>query len=209
MENICDLLVLGDEYDVANVKKECRRFLTSATLDDQMAMKILLLAQKHGFDDLRTKCYKHLASIKLDKLKNLDGFQDLDANSMKSILLPQVEESQSCLSEVLPQLIGLMEFTVYLLTFANNDNLTIQSCSEHYQIQDGREAFQATRASDWRLRHCIVCQEMFKRIHKFGKENILTGYHPHSEYKYGDRSLHFDEKIVDVSCKVMDILGIP
>ena len=196
MENICDLLVLGDEYDVANVKKECRRFLTSATLDDQMAMKILLLAQKHGFDDLRTKCYKHLASIKLDKLKNLDGFQDLDANSMKSILLPQVEECQSCLSEVLPQLVGLMEFTVHLLKIGNS---SFQSCSGHYKQS-------AARASEWRLRHCTVCQEMFKSIHKLGK--VSHGFNASTTgYNYG-HSLYFSEEIVDVSCKIMDILGI-
>ena len=164
MENVSDLLVLGDEYQVAKVTKECRKFLMSATLDYQMAMKTLLLAQKYGFDDIRITCCQRLAYMKVDKLKNLDGFQDLDGNSMKSILLPQVEKSQSCLKEVLPQLVGLMEFTVYLLKTGKNHSF--QSCSGHYQ--GGGDA---TRASEWRLRHCTVCREMFKSIHKLGKED--------------------------------------
>ena len=176
----------------------------------QVAMKTLLLAQKYGFDDIRTECCQRLASVKLDTLKNLDGFQDLDGNSMKNILLPQLEKCQSCLKEVLPQLVGLMEFAVHLLK--DNSNPSIQRCSEHYK---GHEAV-ATTASEWRLRNCTVCQEMFKRIHKCGrKDNVGIGRFGGvgtitgticPEYKYG-HSLHFNEKIVDVSRTVMDILG--
>ena len=180
----------------------------SATLDDQLAMKTLLLAQKYGFDDIRITCCEQLASMKVDTLKNLDGFQDLDGNSMKSILLPQLERCQSCLKEVLPQLVGLMEFAVYLLK--DNTNPSIKRCSEHYK---GHEAA-ATTASAWRLRNCTVCQEMFKRIHKCGrKEQVSLGGGTMfgtncPEYKYG-YFLHFNEKIVDVSRTVMDILGTP
>ena len=170
------------------------------SFDVQVAMKTLLLAQKYGFDDIRTTCCLRLASIKVDKLKNLDGFQDLDANSMKSILLPQLERCQSCLKEVLPQLVGLMEFAVYLLK--DNCNPSIQRCSEHYK---GHEAA-ATTASEWRLRNCTVCQEMFKRIHKCGRKEQVSFGTICPEYKYG-HSLHFNEKIVDVSRTVMDILG--
>ena len=168
MENVGDLLALGDEYHVAKVTKECRKFFMSAALDNQTAAKVLLLAQKYGLDDVRAKCCDRLIKVQeVDKLKNLGGFQELDANSIKSILLPQLEGSQSCLSEVLPQLVGLMEFTVYLLKTGKNPSF--QSCSGHY-----KSAGAATTASEWRLRHCTVCQEMFKSIHKLGKDKAGT-----------------------------------
>ena len=199
MENVGDLLALGDEYHVARVTKECRKFLMSSALDNQTAVMVLLLAQKYGLDDVRAKCCDRLVKVQeVDKLKNLDGFQDLDANSIKNILLPQLEESQSCLRDVLPQLVGLMEFTAYSLKFSKNDNLTIRLCSEHYQ--NGYDGI-ATRASEWRLRHCPACQEMFKRIHTQGIDR--SGYH-----NYG-HSLRFNKQIVETACRVMNILGTP
>ena len=201
MENVGDLLALGDEYHVAKVTKECRKFLMSAALDNQTAVKVLLLAEKYGLDDVRAKCCDYLVKVaEVDKLKNLDGFQDLDAKSLKSILLPQLEECQSCLKDVLPQLVGLMEFTIYLVTSAKNDNqLSLKLCSQHYNYD--KAAFGTS--SQWRLRHCPACQEMFKRIHTQGKYFQFP-----QNYKYGN-SLYFNEQIVDVSCKVMDILGTP
>ena len=173
----------------------------SAALNNQTAVKFLLLAQKYGsgLDDVRAKCCDHLVKLQeVDKLKNLKGFQDLDANSINSILLQQLEECQSCLREVLPQLVGLMEFTAYSVKFSKHDKLTIRLCSEHYQNGDNGTA---TRESEWRLRHCPACQEMFKRIHTLGKD-------PNRRYKYG-HSLHFNEQIVETACRVMNILGTP
>lgn len=199
MENVCDLLVLGDEYQVAKVTKECRKFLMYNKFDDQMAIKVLLLAQKYGLDDLRTECCKHLASITVNELKNLDGFLDLDGNSMKGILLPQLEESQACLKDILPQLIGLLDFTLYLIMNTENQS-NFKLCQEHYQSNNARIG------SEDRLRNCTVCQAMFMRIHKLGIKPNLRSLS--IIYKYG-RNFHFDENIVNVVCKLMEILGTP
>ena len=200
VENVCDLLVLGDEYQVAKVTKECRKFLMYNKYDDQMAMKVLLLAQKYGLDDLRTECCKNLASIKVNELKNLDGFLDLDGNSMKGILLPQLEECQACLKDILPQLIGLLDFTLYLIMNTEKHEHSFKLCQEHYQLK------YAGIGSEVRLRNCTVCQAMFMRIHKLG-------IHSHNRdrtvnYNYG-RNFHFDENIVNVVSKLMEILGTP
>ena len=201
MENVGDLLALGHEYHVAKVTKECRKFLMSAALDNQTAVKVLVLAQKYGLDDVRAKCCDHLVKVaEVDKLKNLDGFQDLDVNSIKSILLPQLEECQSCLRDVLPQLVGLMEFTIYLLTSGKNDPLSLKLCYEHYgHFGDSP----TSKASEWRLRHCTTCQEMFKGI------PCLSKYFQYPQYYKCGNSLYFNEQIVDVSCRAMNILGTP
>ena len=204
MENVCDLLVLGDEYQVAKVTKECRKFLMYNKYDDQMAMKVLLLAQKYGLDDLRTESCKHLASIKVNELKNLDGFLDCDGNSMKDILLPQLEECQACLKDILPQLIGLLDFTLYLIMNTENQS-NFKLCQEHYQSNNARIG------SEDRLRNCTVCQAMFMRIHKLGIQpyEFRPGCtYSTCSYKYG-RNFHFDENIVNVVCKLMEILGTP
>ena len=167
--------------------------------DDQMAIKVLLLAQKYGLDDLRTECCKHLASITVNELKNLDGFLDLDGNSMKGILLPQLEESQACLKDILPQLIGLLDFTLYLIMNTENQS-NFKLCQEHYQSNNARIG------SEDRLRNCTVCQAMFMRIHKLGIKPNLRSLS--IIYKYG-RNFHFDENIVNVVCKLMEILGTP
>ena len=165
-----------------------------------MAMKVLLLAQKYGLDDLRTECCKNLASIKVNELKNLDGFLDLDGNSMKGILLPQLEECQACLKDILPQLIGLLDFTLYLIMNTENQS-ALKLCQEHYQSNNARIG------SEDRLRNCTVCKAMFMHIHKLGIY-AARNWDGSVKYKYG-RNFHFDENIVNVVCKLMEILGTP
>ena len=198
MRNVCDLLVLGDEYQVAKVTKECHKFLMSARLNDQMAMKVLLLANKCGLTDLRTKCCGQLSFVEPYRLEQLAGFQDLDADTMKEVLVPHLERAkefcatlQASLNEVLPQLVGFLELTVYLIK--SNKDFYFETCPIHYS-GSGK-----ANSEFWhRFKNCTACQAMFKAIprigHLFGRNTYAYG-HDH----------HIDEQIIQLLPKLMSL----
>ena len=207
MENVCDLLVLGDEYQVAKVKKECRKFLMSATLDDQMAMKVILLAKRCGLTDLRTKCCTQLSFIEPHRLEQLAGFQDLDGDSMKKVLLPHLERTkisgatlQTSLKEVLPQLVGLLEFLVYLIG-KTNECPFLKICPIHYDASG-----KASSPLRDRLKSCTACQATLNAITELGRRTYYydkSGSYVEGSAYFHSQDSHFDEKILELLSKLM------
>lgn len=211
MENACDLFVLSDEYQVARVKKECHKFLMSAKYDDKIAVKVLSLAEKYGLTDLETNCRKHLSSLEFDKLNLLKGFWDLDEKSIRYLLIQQIKRANNsrnmlkkCLRDVLPQLVGLLEFTIHLLVSTQYKKERFQRCPFHYD-SDGKARSDIYK----RAKSCPECQVMLKRIpvlgrteHSYYFRNPEQGRH---YYSYG-YDLHFDENIVELLPRLMDIL---
>ena len=198
MKNVCDLLVLGDEYQVAKVKKECQKFLMSARLNDQMAMKVLLLAKKCGLTDLRTKCCGQLSFIEPNTLGELAGFQDLDGDSMKEVLVPHLERAkefcatlQASLNEVLPQLVGLLELVVHLIT-KSKEYVYFRTCFMHYNASG------KANSQFWdRFKSCTDCQAMFRAI-------PAIGYSGYNNYAYG-HDYHIDKQIIQLLPKLMNL----
>ena len=202
MENVHDLVALGDEYEVTRVLKECHKFLMSSKFNDEVAVQILLLAQKYELQDLRTKCCKQLRCVELDRLTQMKGFQDLDGDSLRDVLIPQLKraetsnkELKNCLQAVLPQLVGLLEFSIYLIAENKDMNCEIKRCPYHYN-----KAGKANAGIYKRAKSCTDCQAMIKSIPRLG---IRQSYYP--LYKYG-HDLHFDEKIIELLPKLIEIL---
>lgn len=210
MKNVDALLALGDEYQVARVTKECRKFLMSSSFDLQEGMKFLLLAQKYGFPDLRQKCYKILRSADLRSLRELKGLEEFDRDSVKKVLLPRLAKAEevvrslkSCLQEVLEQLVGLLEFTVHLLKNKKRyEGVYLQTCQYHY-FAEGKAKTDIYK----RAKECPSCKAMFEHIARLGFEtahNWATDM-PEKRYRYG-YDMHFDENIIKVVLKVANIL---
>ena len=206
MENVCDLLMLGDEYQVAKVTKECRKFLMSATLDDQMAMKVFLLAKKCGLTDLRTKCCGQLSFIEPNRLEELVGFQNLDGDSMKEVLVPHLERAkkssetlQASLNEVLPQLVGLLELVVHLI--AKTEGYHLKMCPIHYDASG-----KANSAFKDRLKSCTACKAMFNAIPTLGCAHSYDIFQirTNTSYKYG-YDYHINEQIIKCLPKLMNL----
>ena len=180
--------------------KECHKFLMSTTLDDQMAMKVLLLANKCELTDLRTKCCGQLSFVEPNRLERLAGFKDLDGNSMKKVLLPQLERAkkscatlQASLNEVLPQLVGFLEFTVYLIKNSNKD-FYFETCPIHYS-GSGKAS-----SEFWdRFKNCTACQAMFEAIPRIGR--LYSG---HDKYAYG-HDYHIDKQIIQLLPKLINL----
>ena len=201
--------MLGDEYQVAKVTKECRKFLMSATLDDQMAMKVFLLAKKCGLTDLRTKCCGQLSFIEPNTLGELAGFQDLDGDSMKEVLVPHLERAkkssetlQTSLNEVLPQLVGLLELVVHLIT--KTEGYHLKMCPIHYNASG-----KANSAFKERLKSCTACKAMFNAIPTLGcglaySNDIFSRGTTHTTYQYG-YDYHINEQIIKCLPKLMNL----
>ena len=162
-------------------------------------MKVLLLANKCGLTDLRTKCCGQLSFVEPYRLEQLAGFQDLDADTMKEVLVPHLERAkESCatlqvsLNEVLPQLVGFLEFTIYLIK-SNENSVYLNTCPIHYN-GSGK-----ANSEFWdRFKNCTACQAMFKAIprigHLFGRNTYAYG-HDH----------HIDEQIIQLLPKLMSL----
>ena len=194
--------MMGNEYQVAKVKKECRKFLMYNELDDQMAMKVLLLANKCGLTDLRTKCCGQLSFIEPNRLEELAGFQDLDGDSMKEVLVPHLERAkefcatlQASLNEVLPQLVGLLEFIVHLIA---TEDYSLKMCPIHYNASG-----KANSPFKDRFKSCTACKAMFKAIATLG---CHVDKHKGYVYQYG-YDHHIDEQIIKRLPKLMKLKG--
>ena len=179
-----------------------------SSLDLQTAMTSLILAEKYTFPDVREKCYKILQAADLESLKTLKGFGDLDANSVREMLLPRLAEAQgvvkslkASLQEVHKQLVGLLEFTVHLLKDKDRYmNIQLKVCSSHYEGKG-----KAKTGIEKRAKECPECRDMFRRVAELGFDLRGDYSYRYKEYNYG-YDTHFDRNVIDVVVQVANTL---
>ena len=119
------------------------------------------------------------------------------------MLVPQLERAkkscetlQASLNEVLPQLVGLLEFIAYLITTTKGYDLDI------YPID--YDAGKASSPLKDRLKSCTACQAMFKSIAKLGGYGTRRRSGVLVETPYGYNS-YFNEKIIQLLPKLMNL----
>ena len=86
-------------------------------------------------DEVREQCYEILKGWTVQKLKSNEYFEKLDEQSLRSVLLPKAERLEKCLTEVQPQLVGLMDCVLYLWLHGDNKhkmNGEPHKCPMHY-----------------------------------------------------------------------------
>ena len=168
------------------VLKLCENVLANEPMSNKnLATKILLLAQQYGMENVRKQCYKQLNGMTLDELKKLDGFQNLDGDSVREVLGHRVEKLETYLKDVYPQFIGIVDCAMFLW---RESGRSIKPCPIHHEPWPNRAPLKSLQI---RLT-CGVCNEMLT--------SMATKYKGKSKYEYPEYSCDtkFDTNIVVV-----------
>ena len=152
MENVEPILKLANEYQMKGVLKLCDYVLSNEPISNiNLATKILLLAQQYGLVSVRKHCYKHLNGMTLDELEKLDGFQNLDEDSVREVLGYRLKKLEKFLKDVYPQFTGIVDCARFLW---RESGRPIKSCPIHDRVNAP-----PTESLQIRLT-CSVCSKM-------------------------------------------------
>jgi hypothetical protein len=155
-------------------------------------MEILMSSQVCNADEAREHCYKRLQSMTIAELKLNEHFTEMDEQSLRNVLLPKAERLEECLSKIQPQLVGLVDFVLYLWPSSNDAQLQPRRCPLHYTHQKAAAKIK-TRIN------CDACIEMFTAMANNSRYSNGTP-------RYSSLEMHFDEDITNVLQEMFDLL---
>ena len=188
MDNVEPILKLADEYQMRGVIKLCENVLLNEPLPNKnLATKILLLAQQYGMENVRKQCYKQLNGMTLDELEKLDGFQNLDGDSVREVLGHRLKKLETFLKDVHPQFAGIVDCARFIW---RESRRPIKSCPIH----DDCINEPPTESLQIRLT-CSVCCEMLTSM---ATEYSSPGQYRGPGYPEYSCDIKFDKNIVTV-----------
>ena len=202
MENVEPILKLANEYQMRGVLiKLCENVLLNGPMSNKnLTTKILLLAQQYGMENVRKHCYKQLNGMTLDELEQLDGFQNLDGDSVREVLGHRLRKLEKFLKDVYPQFTRIVDCARFLW---RESGRPIKSCPASHLSK----FFNVAPAESLQIRlTCSVCNEMLTSMatehstldpHCVPKRNLAPAQsgRPYPEYSCDTK---FDKNIVAV-----------
>ena len=181
--NVEHILRLADEYQMKRIIQSCGKFLLTINKTKTNAMPIILLAQDYDLTDVCEACHIPLAQLSVRELKGLKGFELMNGENTRKLLLPlldkaeqknnenlqkvnrlqravsQVEELKSMIRRVYPQFKGMIECALYFALGGKTPNV-VNKCSAHITIPMKTKLL----IGDSETVHCSLCAEMTREI---------------------------------------------
>ena len=232
------LLKLADEYDVQGVLDLCTKCLKEVTKSEENVVKILYLAtdtviasEDSRLDDVRDECEILLKEMDLANITAKSDFKKLNQCSMERVFVKRTERLENFIREIHPQLVGLVEYCLYLKLASSSSVIT--RCPQHFP---GNKSYIGLLQ---RIRSCLVCRGMITQLvassvtpdqpqsstaFSFGAQSstglsvLLSQQHgsPFSnnqtaaveEHVYGG-NCHFDEKLVSLLQDINKVVSLP
>ena len=115
------LLKLADEYQAQGVLDLCVKSLQDLPKSEDNAVTILFLAthttmarNDSRLDDVREECYDLIEDMRLADILGESDFNNLDQETMESVLVKRTERLETLVGQAYPQLIGLVKYCIYL-----------------------------------------------------------------------------------------------
>ena len=209
------LLKLADEYDVQGVLDLCIKCLQDVPKSEGSVVKIFYLAtdtltasEDCRLDGVRDECEILIKEMDLANITAKSDFKKLNRDSMERVFVKRTERLKTLIREVYPQLVGLVEYCLYLKLASSS---VITCCPQHFL---GNKSYTDLLE---RIRSCFVCKQMitqlvttsvtpeqqpqtlFKQRTRQHFSNVFQAAGPQpvflKEYVYGGHC-HFDEKLV-------------
>ena len=207
------LLKLADEYDVQGVLDLCIKCLQDVPKSEVNVVKILYLAtdtltasEDCRLDGVRDECEILIKEMDLANITAKSDFKKLNRDSMERVFVKRTERLETLIREVYPQLVGLVEYCLYLKLASSS---VITCCPQHFLANKSYTDLLE------RIRSCFVCKQMITQLvttsvtpekqpqtlarQRARQHNVFVvqaaGPHPIKEYVYGGQC-HFDEKLV-------------
>ena len=231
------LLKLADEYDVQGVLDLCTKCLKEVTKSEENVVKILYLAtdtviasEDSRLDDVRDECEILLKEMDLANITAKSDFKKLNQCSMERVFVKRTKRSENFIREIHPQLVGLVEYCLYLKLASSSSVIT--RCPQHFHSNKSYIGLLQ------RIRSCLVCRGMITQLvtssvtpeQPQSSTRITLGVSAKSstglfgaqhgsafsnnqtaavkEHVYGG-NCHFDEKLVSLLQDINKVVSLP
>ena len=231
------LLKLSDEYDAQGVLDLCIKCLQDVPKSEVNVVKILYLAtdtltasEDYRLDDVRDECEILLKEMDLANITAKSDFKKLNQCSMERVFVKRTERLENFIREIHPQLVGLVEYCLYLKLASSSSVIT--RCPQHFPSNKSYVGLLQ------RIRSCLVCRGMITQLVTssvtpdqpqsstglFGTStktctgSLFGAQHtsPFSnnqtaavkEHVYGG-NCHFDEKLVSLLQDISKVVSLP
>ena len=219
------LLKLADEYDVQGVLDLCTKCLKEVTKSEENVMKILYLAtdtviasEDSRLDDVRDECEILLKEMDLANITAKSDFKKLNQCSLERVFVKRTERLENFIREIHPQLVGLVEYCLYLKLASSSSVIT--PCPQHFPSNKSYIGLLQ------RIRSCLVCRGMITQLVTssvtpdqpqsstgfcFGAQRSAFSNNQRGavkEHVYGG-NCHFDEKLVSLLQDINKVVSLP
>ncbi|KAK3699108.1 hypothetical protein QZH41_008904 [Actinostola sp. cb2023] len=166
---------------------------------------IYALAKEFHVESVLESCASyHYAAVKnltVKEFKNLEFLEDLDAKTLREILLPKAERLEECIVEIIPQLLGFIDYAVYLSSNIPDGDGDIMSgnklnlCALHYDVRTkkAKGTFDTFDKLVGRLK-CEVCVSMLNELEQNCYYDNFAGRRCH----YSSSNIVFNRNIAKV-----------
>ncbi|CAH3032451.1 unnamed protein product, partial [Porites lobata] len=157
------LLKLADEYEVQGVVDLCVKCLKDVPKSEENVVKILYLAtdtlkagEDSRLDSVRRDCEVLVKDMDLANMTAKGDFKNLNRDSMEKVFVKRTERLESFIKDVHPQLIGLVEYCLYLRLTSSSSLIT--RCPQHFPSNKSYIGLLQ------RIRSCSVCRGMITQL---------------------------------------------
>jgi len=202
VNKITYLLKLADEYQAQGVLDLCVEYLKQIPKSKENAVKILFLAtdtviakEDERLNSVRQQCKELIKNMDVSDILEKSDFKNLDRGSLESVFVERTGVLETFLREVRPQLIGLLEYCIYL-KLGESD---IFRCPQHFGTSSYNK--KAKIGLLQRIKSCSVCLEMITQL-------VSSSIESKKSHVYGG-DCHFDKKIVSVIQGFERIISVP
>ena len=157
-------------------------------------------------DGVRDECEILIKEMDLANITAKSDFKKLNRDSMERVFVKRTERLETVIREVYPQLVGLVEYCLYLKLASSS---VITCCPQHFLANKSYTDLLE------RIRSCFVCKQMITQSvttsvtpekqpqtlarQRAKQHNVFVvqavGPQPIKEYVYGGQC-QFDEKLV-------------
>lgn len=192
--NVEHILKLADEYQVNGVIDQCIKCLQEEPKHEFNVIQILYLSNHSviakgdvRLEAVRQQCYRYIQSLELENIVSSNYFNDLEKETMKTVLTKKAEHLEKLLKKIYPQFVGLLEYCMWLCHQKKKADL--QWCPLHYVA--GVSSGDICK----RISQCSVCRKMILLM-------ISQSYNVNLEtakrcYCYGGK-FHFGKDLIPV-----------
>ena len=222
------LLKLADEYEVQGVVDLCVKCLKDVPKSEENVVKILYLAtdtlkagEDSRLDSVRRDCEILVKDMDLANITAKGDFKNLNRDSMEKVFVKRTERLESFIKDVHPQLIGLVEYCLYLKLESPFPCVT--RCPQHLPPGKSLGSRPAHIGLLQQINSCFSCRDMisqlvsssYKPVQTITQEDASeslpvqagpTGFV--KEHVYGG-AFHFDEKLITLLQDINKIVDLP
>ena len=222
------LLKLADEYEVQGVVDLCVKCLKDVPKSEENVVKILYLAtdtlkagEDSRLDSVRRDCEILVKDMDLANITAKGDFKNLNRDSMEKVFVKRTERLESFIKDVHPQLIGLVEYCLYLKLEPPLPCVT--RCPQHLPPGNSLGSRSTHIGLLQRINSCFGCRDMITQLvsssykpvqtitQEDASESLPVQASPTGvvkEHVYGG-AFHFDEKLITVLQGINKIVDLP